>query len=233
MQVLFVAAGSQVVPTCFYWTLFGEALGPCINPSATPTATPTPTPAPEPTPMGEPTPTPTPTPTTRPQPIVDLVAIDVDPTGNTATSLGPVDTCVAVEAGSPFTIDVIANSIPPYQPLAGGGLIGFQYDLNYGSLHVTAADNLQLIAANGVLPLEFTEEMPDNGGTLIVAFADLGTSEPESGAGIITRITLQAVSQGTTDLTLTDLVLVDSVSNSYLVSTAGSARIEVGGSCGP
>src|SRR3990170_4901071 len=43
--------------------------------------------------------------------------------GNTSTSLGPIDDCVAVSAGTTITFDVFIDGIPAGQDLAGFGYI--------------------------------------------------------------------------------------------------------------
>lgn len=82
-----------------------------------------------------------------------VVGIDTDPSGNTATSLGPIQQCISVESvetgsgvpGPVFQIDIFVDEIPP-----GYGIWGVHYGLRIGiappGFLMTAEDNLQLLA---------------------------------------------------------------------------------------
>jgi len=57
---------------------------------------------------------------------IQLVAMDADPAGNTATSLGHLDPCVRAEPGSEVTVDLVVDSVPEDRPF-----LGFQIEVVY------------------------------------------------------------------------------------------------------
>ncbi len=94
---------------------------------------------------------------------MDAMSIDMDVTGNTATSLGPLDQCVVVSPGSSVTLDVTATNIPASNPM-----IAFAFTLNYpaGVLTVQSADPNFLIASSpGSNVLNASDPTPDSDGT--------------------------------------------------------------------
>ncbi len=111
---------------------------PCVVPTPpppTPTPTPTPTPAPTPTATPAPTPTPTPTPTTPtstptptpPLSTVDLVAIDMDTTGNDDSTVGTIENCGEIAAvGDTHTFDLVIKGVDPADRIKG-----YQIDIDY------------------------------------------------------------------------------------------------------
>ena len=59
------------------------------------------------------------------------VGIDTEIAGNSATTVGQIDGCIAVEEGSAFSVDVFAQNIPARTDADGGsgGIAGFSYNL--------------------------------------------------------------------------------------------------------
>lgn len=175
------------------------------------------------------------------------IAIDLDTTGNTPTAFGANDACRSVNVGETFDIDVTAAGIAPVADGAGG-IVGYSYNLHFDPavVHVIAADNNVLLNAD--TPIEFLDaDYTDNGavreplpattGNLRIDFADLSPNY-ESGSGVLSRLTLEAVGAGSTDLTLdSELenqpapVLLDAASAPYNVTKLQNARVTVGGAC--
>src|SRR3989304_3324345 len=184
-----------------------------------------------------PPPTPTPTP---PPPAVD-VAVDTGIAGNTANSLGTVETCNSIAAvGDTLEIDVVVRGVPPYDPGSGsGGLVGFQFDLLYDPtvVNVVGFDARMMLTADGEAMLfSLSDPVPDNDGDFLAAALDFSTSY-ESGDGVLIRITLQAVGNGTSLLDLNELgsgngvpLILDSA-NPYPLSEVGDGEVGVEGSC--
>lgn len=146
-----------------------------------------------------------------------VLGIDVDPSDNTATSLGTIDQCISVSSGADFDIDVFLDKVPSPRNLGG-----FEYRLNYDSnrLQVNAIDHgagisLILFQARGDI-LEVGDcspagsPCPDTDGSLYVAVADLGgqaSVEGPGSLGVLGRYSFTAIGgEGSlTSLTLTDL----------------------------
>src|SRR3990172_5035300 len=54
------------------------------------------------------------------------MSIDLDVTGNTATSLGPREECIVVNPGDTVTLDVTAEGIPAASPI-----VAYSFNLYY------------------------------------------------------------------------------------------------------
>jgi len=150
------------------------------------------------------------------------VGIDADPgatPANTATTLGSIESCRSVTNGATFTVDFWVKDIP------SPGIEGFQGDLGYDPtrLNVTGYNVGMLLAANSgssVTDLTRTavgdpDHLPDADGKFTPAAYDFGTApgHSETGAGVLARITLHAIANGTSPLTLTKVKLSDPAGN--------------------
>ncbi len=171
------------------------------------------------------------------------VAIDTDPAGNTATSLGDTQTCNTISAGQTLDIDVTVDSIPPWIDLNGdgtadfddtGGMIAFQFTLLYDPnvVEVTTVNSQMLIAANGVLPVQLGDTPPDRDGEFLLGFADFSSTTPEDGSGVLSRITLTAVGSGQSNLDLSQTIVSDASNTEYPLAI-GNAAVAVDQPCTP
>lgn len=182
------------------------------------------------------------------------VGLDVDIAGNSATTVGEIDSCVAVEPGSTFSIDVFALNIPARTDVDGGsgGIAGFSYNLLFDPeiVEVTGVNNSFLLAATiGVAAIEFIDAdaqggtnfdpLPATTGNLRVDFGDLST-DFEEGDGVLSRLELLATGPGETALTLVDIAderaspsLLAGEPNQFThaVATVYNALVVVGGEC--
>jgi hypothetical protein len=154
------------------------------------------------------------------------VGIDVDPVGNTATSLGSIEQCVSVASGDIFDIDVFVDAIP-----LDRDFMAFGYRLNYDStvLDATAMkhDFLVTVDADSELLDLSTLGMPVNVGVPDKHFVNVGVvdkhfppaeaSEPGGSLGVLGRYTFRAVGSGVAVLTLTRPRLGDSSAEEILV----------------
>lgn len=172
-----------------------------------------------------------------------ILAIDADPSGNTATSLGSIDSCISTTTGSDVTVDLIVDEVPSDHPIAS-----YQIEILYDPeiLDVTAVDNEQLLAAEGQYEgfEGLTDPLPDSDGNLTVSNLDLA-SEPitfdnmETGPGVISRITFSAKSAGTSSVTpnfnypVFYPAILDTASNPLSYESIGPAVIVVDGECTP
>lgn len=123
---------------------------------------------------------------------MDAMSIDMDITGNTATSLGPWDECIIASPGDTVTIDVTASDIPATNPA-----LAFQYTLNFpaGVAAVESADaNFLLAALPGSAVWDVSQPLPDGDGVWIAAAVDISATANESGSGVLDRITLALAS---------------------------------------
>ena len=146
---------------------------------------------------------------------MDAMSIDLDPTGNTATSLGPLDSCVEARQGDVVTVDVTALNVP-----AATAMIGFSYRIEYDEsrVWVETQDQQFFLASNpGSGLLNASQPTPDQdlNNEWIASAADLsdwGIVSPEYGSGVLSRLTIsisQRAPGGMYPLTLTTAGHVD------------------------
>ena len=120
------------------------------------------------------------------------VGVDADVAGNTATSLGPIDSCLSVKTGNTFEVDIFVADI--------SDLLAWEAYFVYDGYVLNVADHdasVFLAAAPGSLPRDFSEPSPDSDGLYRLTATDL--SEPpvaHSGSGVLARVTLEAIGPG-------------------------------------
>ncbi len=133
---------------------------------------------------------------------ITSVGIDMNTSGNQANSLGATDTCLAPTSGSTFNVDVYAKGVPPFVNY-GGGLGGFDFTFVYdpSQVVVTAVNDSMMLATGAHNIVSYTDSTPDTDGYLHVRAYDL-SNNPESGEGVLARITLNAVGQGISTLSV-------------------------------
>jgi hypothetical protein len=181
----------------------------------------------EPPPTPTPTPTPAPTPTPPPTPIVGA---DVDPTGNTATSLGPIDSCLSVSTGATFDIDVFVQGVTLLRV--------WNVALHYDPSVVTVVDrHIQMfLAANpGSDAVDYSYGDPSVGGAYELTAADLSEEETahESGSGVLVRLTLMALGPGLSPAALSGVFLFAYPVQPVAVNWISGGQIAVDRGCGP
>ena len=169
---------------------------------------------------------------------IDRIAIDTNISSNTATSIGALDSCTVIPLpGQTSQVDIAlgAVGIPTDRPM-----IGIGFDLFYDSaiLQINAEDHNFLISANASSNLFTAGDeglgFPDIDGVFNESTVDVGPlpSSAESGTGVLSRITLQAVSTGISNLTLTNIGILDDKSEVIPIQATVNATIVVGtGSC--
>jgi hypothetical protein len=185
---------------------------------------------------------------------INLVAIDMDSAGNTATSIGNTDGCVSVAANAEFTVDVVVDKVPAVSGGAGG-LAGFQVTVLYdpAKINVTAYNiNMMMASSGGSNVLDFTtppgadggdipqDDIPEGmDGSFAVGAADFGTTT-ENGVGVLARVTLKAVGNGTDTIGILsgqqpngdpNLFINDSANNQYDITEARAGTVVIGGAC--
>lgn len=120
------------------------------------------------------------------------MGVDADPTGNTATSLGAIDLCVSVSTGNTFQVDVFVADVTDL--LAWEAY--FVYDTKV--IEVVDREPPAFQDANpGSNVFEASEVLPDLDGRYRLAAVDLAQPPaPDSGSGVLMRLTLKAIGPG-------------------------------------
>jgi hypothetical protein len=126
------------------------------------------------------------------------IGVDADPTGNTATSLGPIDSCVSVSSGETFQVDIFVTDVVDL--LAWETY--FSYDM--AVVKITDRDVMMFQAANPDSQVfDVSEGLPDIDGRYRIAAADISEPPaPDSGSGVLARLTLEAVGSGVSPASL-------------------------------
>jgi len=181
----------------------------------------------------------------------DEVAIDmVSDSSNTANTLGTIQHCVSVAAGTPITFDVVIDGIPPAKDLRGFNYMfapasGSSLDPNF---FVTAASSVtggqNILTAQGLGTVLDLSSVPGasaalNGFTIAVTDLD-GTAEtsPPTPRGVMTRFTIATTNaaNGVYKMALTDFELFNAAAASYPIDTLldgedGYGVIAIGDPC--
>ncbi len=165
----------------------------------------------------------------------DSFAVDLDISGNTATTLGTTDECVEVTAGGAVTFDVVATNIPASNPAA----LGFAFILTYDGSHfsITAADGSQLLNStpgSSVLLAGDEAALPDTDGEFSASVADTAPGASESGSGVLERLTMTvdaATPAGGYPLTLSEAAHIDPQNKARIPDELFGARLAVGVTC--
>lgn len=120
------------------------------------------------------------------------LAVDADPSGNTATSLGSADECAGVATGDSFQVDIVVRDVED--------LLGWEAYVIYDAsvLKLTDRDVRMLLAANAESNVFDASDAPVSAnGRYRVAAADIADPPaPDSGSGLLARLTFDAVAPG-------------------------------------
>jgi len=129
------------------------------------------------------------------------IGVDVEPAGNTVTSLGPTDACISVSTGDTFQVDVFVTDVADL--LAWETY--FVYDMSV--INVVSRDVMMFQAANaGSNVFDVSEGLPDIDGHYRIAAVDLADPPaPDSGSGVLAKLTLKAVGPGVSPLSLSPI----------------------------
>ena len=126
------------------------------------------------------------------------LTVDADPAGNVATSLGPADQCVAVRSGDSVQVDIVVRDVTD--------LLGWEAYAIYDAsvLKLTDRDVRLFLAANAGSNVFDASDAPANAdGRYRVAAADIADPPvPDSGSGVLARLTFSALSPGVSLISL-------------------------------
>jgi len=127
-----------------------------------------------------------------------VVGIDADPAGNSATTLGPADSCVAVASGDTFEIDIYIKDVQD--------LLAWSVYLETDGAIVRVVDrdvDQFLASASGSDVFDGSLQTPDDDGLYPLAAVDTADPPaPEGGSGVLARVTLEALGPGVSPLRL-------------------------------
>lgn len=120
------------------------------------------------------------------------MSLDADPTGNTAASLGSTESCVSVSTGDKFEVDLFITNVADLVAWEAY----FEYDMTV--VNVVGRNVMMFLAEEpGSRVFDLSETLPDIDGRYRMSVVDIAeSSTPESGSGVLGRLTLEAVGGG-------------------------------------
>lgn len=129
------------------------------------------------------------------------IGLDLKPDRNSAASLGAIDSCVSVDKGEAFGVDVYVKDVSDLLAWE----VYFLYDRS--RLEILTADvRLFLGDQSGSRVINVSDPLPSRSGLYRLAAADIATpSALETGSGVLARITLEAKENGVTPVSLPHL----------------------------
>jgi hypothetical protein len=131
------------------------------------------------------------------------IGVDADSSGNTDLSLGTIDDCVVIGEGESHTVDIFVENV--------NDLLAWEAVLTFEPLvlQVVDADVSLFMAANaGSDVQDVSGALPDSDGRYwLQAFDAADPPAPDSGSGVLARVTVKGVGPGVSqlDLPLSDL----------------------------
>jgi hypothetical protein len=152
---------------------------------------------------------------------INTVAIDLDSTGNTPTSVSSVEFCRdGLIGGNTFTIDIVVDEIDPSDGVSGisANLIYnpavLQINARSGGGVAGGADDplfFQLVTVPaGTYFDAFSDALPDTDGDYRIEAAEItSATQSESGEGWLARLTVEVVGSGVSTLSLVDNISMD------------------------
>ena len=124
--------------------------------------------------------------------------VDADPAGNGPTHVGPRNVCVSVASGDRFDIDIIIDDVED--------LLAWEIYVEYDPKIVEIVDrDVRLFqeANRGSSVYDVSEALPDSDGLYRIAAADTADPlSPDTGSGVLARLSLKAIAPGTSTAAL-------------------------------
>jgi hypothetical protein len=165
---------------------------------------------------------------------MQAMSIDLDVTGNSATSLGPRDNCILVSPGDVVTLDVTAEGIPATNPM-----IAFAFELGYAQSVVrieTGSADYLISSKPGSTLFDASDPPPDIDGIWNASAADIGDTmtASESGLGVLIRAGLSiapSAPPGLYPLTLSAAAHIDLLGQVQLPGALNWAYLAIGATC--
>ncbi|MEX2390089.1 MAG: thrombospondin type 3 repeat-containing protein [Dehalococcoidia bacterium] len=175
--------------------------------------------------------------------VVDLVAIDADPSGNSAHVVGTIDECIVSSSGNTINVDIVVDEVHTNDRLSGIDLNFLYNPALVNVLSITDSGSSVLMGADGSAVLSFgsdpatdANDDPDAiaeglDGSIKISAGDFGNTTANFGPGLLARISLQLVGTGQSDLTLADTLLVDGNNVALPVVSIAGTKIAAGVAC--
>jgi hypothetical protein len=182
---------------------------------------------------------------------------------NTSSALGTRENCARINENDVLDadedvvdgllIDVTANGVPPYHDSSTpgdpsddtGGITGFSFDLAYSSANLTVQalehddPSINIVARNAGSSMSLiSDPLPDDNSDNTYQHSpfDSGSAPPESGSGVLVRITLvseTAAVPAAYPLTLSNTIHLDVTGNAYVPTvTNNDSYVAVNTACG-
>jgi hypothetical protein len=126
------------------------------------------------------------------------IGIDADASGNADTTLGTIDECIAISEGESHEVDIFVRDVTDL--LAWEAVLTFEP----GVIEVVDEDVQLFMAANeGSDVQDISGELPDGDGRYWVqAFDAADPLAPDSGSGVLARVTVKGMGPGVSELRL-------------------------------
>lgn len=160
------------------------------------------------------------------QAVVEAVAIDADPSGNTATALAALDGCRQVTSGD-FQVDIVIDRIPGDADFQGEQLI-IRFDAS--KLQFKSADMRFLLASTG--GSLFPESgIPTNTGTdpgnpnlqvWVMGTLRIGGGSIADAAGVAARLTFTALAAGASAIDLLPISPLNPELTTFLINVGNT-----------
>lgn len=130
------------------------------------------------------------------------IGVDANSEGNTATSLGAIDECFEIGLGDTHTVDIFVENVTDLQ--AWEAVLAFDPEV----LEIVDWDMQYFQAANaGSDVVDISGELPPETGLVqLAAFDSADPPSPDSGSGVLARVTVKGAGPGVSEL---DLPLLD------------------------
>jgi hypothetical protein len=121
-----------------------------------------------------------------------ILAIDAGIEGNQPLAIGTIENCIAVKTGDEFQMDIVVENIT--------NLLAWEIYLDYNPAVVIVIDeNVKLFqqANAGSSVLDISGRVPDDSGLhYLAAFDSSDPPTPDSGTGVLARVSFRAVGAG-------------------------------------
>ena len=133
-----------------------------------------------------------------------------------------------VSLGDTFTIDVTVDP-------EGNSVYGAQYDLTFNQaiLQVISQAKGGFLAQDGINSVEITNKFNNTIGKVKYGETRMGAEDGVTGAGVLATITFEAVSGGSTDILLSNVIVSDPSAKPISGVVLNNGTVNVGGSPQP
>jgi hypothetical protein len=125
------------------------------------------------------------------------LAVDVIPTDNTRSDIDEIDSCAAADVDDVFSVDIVIEDVDD--------LLAWEVPVSYDSevLRVVDRDVQLFLAGTDSQVLDTSAQTPDPSGRYVAGAIDTADPlSPDSGTGVLVRLSFEARAEGTTEIDL-------------------------------